>query len=236
MSARSESSSERRGLVLRAVAGLVLAFLTGMAARPLLAGAPKSPNTPAVHTGSGTGASQSPGPEGSRAGIPFGFARSEAGARAAAVSYVLTGQSLIDMPPTRVADAVRMMAAVPSADRQVDDANQELGQLRDVLADGSGPIRYLQSVFATRIDAFSPNRARVSVWSVGVLSRSGAAQPQAGWTTSTFELVWERGDWKVWSENIAAGPTPSLNAGAAPASSRELDRALSGFTPWEATP
>lgn len=236
MSARDESSSERRGLVLRAVAGLMLAFLTGMATRTLFVDAHQSSNTRSVHTASGMESSQGPGPEGSRAGIPFGFARSHVGARAAAVSYVMTGQTLIDMPPTRVTDAVQMMAAAASAYRQVDDANEELGQLRDVLAEGSGPIRYLQSVLATRIDAFSRNRARVSVWSVGVLSRFGAAQPQAGWTTSTFELVWERGDWKVWSENIAPGPTPSLNAGAAPASSRELDRALNGFTPWEATP
>ncbi len=235
MSAQSQSSNERRGLVLRAVAGLVLAFLTGMAARTLFVDARPSSDTRSVHTGSGTEASSSPGPEGSRAGIPFGFARSETGAQAAAVSYVMTGQTLIDLPPTRVADAVRMMAAAASADRQVDEANEELGHLRDVLADGSGPIRFLQSVLATRIDAFSRSRARVSVWSVGVLSRSGAVQPQAGWTTSTFEFVWERGDWKVWSETIAPGPTPSLNAGAAPASSRELDRALNGFTPWEAT-
>jgi len=46
--------------------------------------------------------------------------------------------------------------------------------------------------------------------------------------------VWERGDWKVWSETITPGPAPALDAGAAPASHEQLDQALSDFTPWGA--
>ena len=64
----------------------------------------------------------------------------------------------------------------------------------------------------------------------------GVAAPQAGWTTSTFDLVWERGDWKVWAESIAPGPAPALNGGVAPATSVELDAKLDGFTPWEPSP
>ena len=109
-------------------------------------------------------------------------------------------------------------------------------QVRETLADGSGPMRYEQAVLATRLDAFDNDRARVSVWSVGVLSRLGVAAPQAGWTTSVFELVWERGDWKVWSESEAPGPAPELNKGAVPATSAEYDAALHNFQPWSAAP
>ena len=87
-------------------------------------------------------------------------------------------------------------------------------------------------MLATRVDAFAPSRARVAVWSVGVLNRTGVVAPQAGWTTSKFELVWERGDWKVWAEDVAPGPTPMLNEGAPPATDDEFDAAVRGFEAW----
>jgi hypothetical protein len=165
--------------------------------------------------------------------MPVGFSRSQEGARAAAVAYVLTGQALLGLAPTEVPDAVRVFAASASAETQVRDAQEQLGALRAALAEGSGPIRYIQSILATRVDAYSRARARVAVWSVGVLARVGAAQPQAGWTTSTFELVWERGDWKVWSETIAPGPAPLLNGATRPATNSEFERSLDGFAPWQ---
>ena len=55
------------------------------------------------------------------------------------------------------------------------------------------------------------------------------APPQAGWAISVFELVWERGDWKVWSETITPGPAPIPDASAAPATSEQLAGALTGF-------
>jgi len=217
-----------RTRVLALVAG---AFLTGMAVRGAVGA--KSPDAPVRRADApADDTADGPGPAGTRDGMPVGFAQTEDGARAAAVAYVLTGQDLLAMPPTRVGTAISAIAAEASAETQVADADQQLEQLRTVLVGGNGPVRYLQAALATRVDAYSPQRARVSVWSVGVLSRAGAAQPQAGWNISTFELVWERGDWKVWSETITPGPAPELNAGAAPTSHEELDRALNGFLPW----
>ena len=161
-----------------------------------------------------------------------GFEHTVAGARAAAVAYVLTGQHFLDLAPAQVPAAVRAISASGSADAQVADAERELEQLRALLASGTGPTRYFQAVLATRVDAFAPERARVSVWSVGVLSRAGVANPQAGWDVSTFDLVWERADWKIWSETITPGPAPTLNTAAAPATSEQLDQALIGFAAW----
>jgi hypothetical protein len=112
----------------------------------------------------------------------------------------------------------------------------QLKRLRAVLAPGNGPVQYQQAVLATRVEAVTADRARVLVWNVGVLSRAGVAAPQAGWTMSVLELVWERDDWKIWSETIAPGPAPALNAGATPATSEQLAAALDGFTPWRAAP
>ena len=134
-------------------------------------------------------------------------------------------------PPKPLKQHERWRRAL-SANAQVDDLVSRLSDLRDRLAKGTGPARYLQAVLATRVDAFSSSRARVVVWSVGVLSRRDVAPPQAGWTTSTFDLVWERADWKVWAEDIRSGPTPMLNEGASPVTDDQFDTALRGFEAW----
>lgn len=237
MTRRNEFSPPRDRRVLRAVAVVVTAFVVGMAVPGLVGNGTGSATTarPAAAPG-GAANGAGPGPTEFRGGIPVGFAHTGEGARAAAAAYVVTGETMLDLAPTRVEDAVRTMAASGSADAQVTELQGRLADIRELLAGGTGPTRYLQVVLATRIDGFTPERARVSVWSVGVLSRDGAAPPQAGWTISAFELVWERGDWKVWSETVTAGPTPELNAGAPPATARELDTALHGFSPWGSRP
>lgn len=224
---------ERRRVFIRMAALIATAFVAGMAVRGI-GGAGSARDEATRVRAAADRAAEAVGPTGERAGMPIGFAHTEDGARAAGVAYVLAGQRLLALPPTRVGDAIRAITASASADAQVADTDQQLRRLREVLAEGTGPIRYLQAVLATRVDAYTPERARISVWNVGVLSRSGAAQPQAGWNVSTFELVWERGDWRIWSETITPGPAPALNAGAAPASHEQLDRALNGFTPWRA--
>ena len=215
---------------IRIVALVVLAFFVGLAVRGFLT-AGSSDDANAIGPAVGADATGS-GPRSYVDGIPSGFAHTEDGARAAAIAYVLTGQRLLELVPTKVAAAVRSMAASGSADAQVTEADEQLRRLRETLADGTGPTRYMQAVLASRVDAFTPERARVSVWSVGVLSRIGVAQPQAGWTISTFELVWERADWRIWSETIAPGPAPDLNASVVAASAAQLEQALLGFKPW----
>jgi hypothetical protein len=229
MIAWDESGNARRRRLL-VVAVVATAFIVGMATRALLSGRPSEgkPHPTALRRGGPTG----PGPSGTRDGVPVGFARTSAGARAAAVSYVVTGQALLDMGAFDVGVAVRRMAADGSADAQVEDETRQLAALRDKLAAGTGPIRYWQAPLATRVKAFTRLRARVDVWSVGVLSRTNAAPPQSGWTTSTFDLVWEHDDWKVWAETITDGPTPELNAGAIPADDEQFTGALSGFATW----
>ena len=146
---------------------------------------------------------------------------------------MLTGQVLIDLSPGRMDAAVRSMSSAATAAVQVATAQQQLDQLRQVLAPGTGPTSTCRQSWRHDVDAFAPSRAEVSVWNVGVLSRVGVAAPQAGWDTSTFELVWERSDWRVWSETITPGPAPALNAGVAPATAEALEADLDGFTPWE---
>jgi hypothetical protein len=210
---------------------IAVAFLAGLVVRGLAAPHSGSRSDNGSASSKTAAAPAGPGPAVLVDGIASGFGRSKEGASAAAANYVLTGTRLLELAPTRASEAVRSMAATGSADAQVADAERQLHELRAKLADGAGSTHYLQAVLATRVDAFTADRSRVSVWSVGVLSRAKVAEPQAGWTISTFDLVWERGDWKIWSESVTAGPAPALNA-TAPATAQQFDQALLGFTPW----
>jgi len=58
------------------------------------------------------------------------------------------------------------------------------------------------------VDAFSLDRARVRLWRVAVVSRGGMTNPGEQWATVTYDLVWEQGDWKIWSETDIPGPDP----------------------------
>jgi hypothetical protein len=163
-------------------------------------------------------------------GAPAGFAHTEPGAVAAAASYVCTGQVLIDMDPLAAEDAIREMAANATADSQVREQLDKLASARQALAKGAGPIVFRQSPISWRVDGYAPERAQVAIWSVSVLSRDGIAPPQASWSTSTFDLVWERDGWRIWRETIVPGPAPLLDNSSAPATSAQLASALDGFT------
>lgn len=170
------------------------------------------------------------GPTRIERGVPAGFARTPEGAVAAAASFVCTGQALLDMDPLAAEKAVRQMASATAADRQVAEALATLRSARSTLASGTGPTIYRQAAVAWRVQSFSPARAQVAIWNVGVLARNGIAPPQAGWAVSTFDLLWERGDWKVLDERITPGPAPILDDSAAPATAAQLIASLRDFT------
>jgi hypothetical protein len=220
------------------VMGLVAtAAVLGMAARGFLAppGSTPSGATQRPVTGAGPAAGAEPtGPRAVEAGVPVGFARTPEGAVAAAAAFVRTGQALLDMDSAEVEAAVRTMAAEGAADAQLADTGSRLAAAHEALAGSDAPIEYHQAVLAVRVDAYTARRARVSVWNVGVLSREGIAPPQAGWAISSFELVWERGDWKVWAETIAPGPAPITNNAVPPATSAQLRERLAGFSDYGA--
>jgi hypothetical protein len=228
--ATNQSVVRRVGLCLMvAVAGAVLgrAFWPSAAAHSSPRSLAPAPS-PAAPTG--------PGPLTTVDGVPAGFTDTRAGAAAAAASFVCTGQAVLDMDALSVEAAVRELAAAASGAGQVADTLAKLAAIRDQLSGGSGPIRYEQAALAYRVDAFQLDRANVSVWSVGVLSRTGVAPPQAGWTTSSIDLVWERGDWRVWSESITPGPAPILNNSTAPATAEVLATDLAGFAEYGSRP
>lgn len=233
---RSERPSQDASGAGRIAIVAVVAFLLGVVAHSATA---RGGGHTTEHSSSSTPSPSAPsatGPTRLIAGVPAGFARNEAGAVAASSSFVTTGQVLIDLDPLAAEAAIRQIAATATADEQVRAALDDLRQMRDALRDGSGVITFRQAAIAARVDEFDPARATVAIWSVGVLSRTGVAPPQAGWRVSTFDLVWERDDWHVIRETVTAGPAPVLDDSTVPATAAQLESTLEGFDPLVATP
>jgi hypothetical protein len=209
----------------RLVAVAVAAFVAGSGTARLVTPA-TSPTTSAAAR-----RSVEPAPRQRSDSAPGSFDHTPDGAVAAATASVRTGQAMIDASDADAATAVRAMAADATAAAQADDLVARLGALRRTLDGATGPITYRQAALATKVDAYTASRATVSVWHVGVLAADGVAPPQANWAVSRFELVWEHGTWKVWSETVTPGPAPIAAADAPPATNASYDAALAGFDP-----
>lgn len=201
------------------LAALICAGLLGCAARN--SDTATSPEDPPRRTSDTKGASTGP------------VRSSTDDAAAAAVRFVCSGQQLLDTPPTQLPLLIRRLWSSQAADDAVANAVDRLGELRERLADGSGPTRYRQGVLGVRVMSASPARAEVSVWWVGVLSRDGAATPQAQWMTSDISLVLEDGEWRIDAATDVEGPVPDHSSDDAPITNSEFDRRLTGFVDWE---
>lgn len=157
-----------------------------------------------------------------------------ADAVAAAVRFVCSGQRLLDSTPTQLPTVIRELWSARSADGAVTSTVERLAELRTRLETGEGPTRYRQSALAVRMESGSTERATVSVWWVGVLSRDGVALPQAQWVTSEVTLIHEDDQWRIDAVADSIGPVPDHSSDDDPITNDELERRLAGFVDWEA--
>lgn len=205
---------------------LVAAGLVGAGARSLLAAAPRSV-TPRTRDAARVDRSVDD---------LAAAARSTSGALDAATTYVRAGQQIFDLDPDERRSALRAMAADAAARGFVAQQRRQLAELDGIAARGEGPLTWDVAVLATRVDAHTRQRARVAIWRLGVLSIAGLTAPLAEYTTVTYELVWERGAWRIWSETQVPGPSPMPHPEATPSTPAEFDAALEGFVRYPAGP
>lgn len=228
MASAQDRSKQARHRSVAVAGAAALVFLAGMAARGAVDDRPPEA-APSVLVEEAA-RSLGPGPTREVNGAPAGFAHTRDGARSAAVSFTATlSQRLLYLEPAEVDAAVTAAAAEASAHTLAADAATALTAAREPLGSGGGTTWWVVAPLATKVEAYALDRARVSVWLVRVLSQPGVVVPQSSWVTETVELVWERGDWHLWADDSAAGPTPVLDGSDLPASAGELDSALSGF-------
>jgi hypothetical protein len=160
----------------------------------------------------------------------------EEGARQAALSTVAASQRWLYLDDQQLAAEVRARATAGAADRLVREEVEEVGVARDALAKSPGRVWWIVRPLAWRVDAFSPDEARVSVWALTVLSASDVAVPQSDWLTVTVELAWVDGRWLVDGIKDQPGPTPATGMRDEPWQPEPFDDALAGFTRVDGAP
>lgn len=207
---------------------VVVTLLAGMAIKTLVFRNDATEPTVRERRSSAAG----PGPRGvDEHRVPFGFARTRDGALTAAVAFVGLGDLVLSLPPDQAEDALRAMAAASASDAFVATQMASFDALSEALGRGTGPARLRAGVVATKVEGFTRSRARVQLWRVLVLSREGMTSAAEQWATVTYELVWEAGDWRIWSEDLAEGPTPAPTD-SRPGTPAALESGLAGFEPY----
>jgi hypothetical protein len=152
------------------------------------------------------------GPTSKVEGVGVGFAHSEAGAVAAATNLILT---LEQAGTTDRASAMRGYGTL-AARASKETLTAEMGASWDALHGGittNGPVKsslFLRTVpVGHEISRYSDERATVEVWTLTIVAAAGMREPLATWETASVEVVWEDEDWKIWSAQSAAGPSPA---------------------------
>lgn len=166
------------------------------------------------------------GPRSQRHGVPVGWSRDAAGARAAAVSAVaLTGDIARAGFITR-SDMITTLASRRFAPALVESSSGQLAELLgDLAAEGiaAGSVLFRELPLTARVTAADLSAARVEVWAVLVAGTAERGAPRQLWRTVSVELVWEGDDWRIDGWTAQAGPTPALATSAAISTVDELD-------------
>lgn len=168
----------------------------------------------------------SPGPAGPTAtveGVGVGFARTEAGAVAAATNLVLTLEQASSTDRARAIRHYELLSAEGSRESLAADMAAGWDALHQTLT-ANGPRTaslFLRTVpIGHNVVRYSDDRATVAVWTLTLLATDGMAQPLASFETATVEVVWEGGDWKIWSAQSDPGPSlawvPTATTGTEP--------------------
>lgn len=204
----------------------------GGAARQDEAAAPAPPVAPAS-------AVRGPGPSETEGGVPVGYEQSASGTAAAATTYLSTLHQLVAAGDAERRTALDVLSA-DGADAVVEEATAAFATLDGVVSHARSTTPdarlFLREVpMAYTVSRFTDTRAQVEVWSVGIVIVEGATQATEVWSTNTVELVWEEGDWKVWSWTRRAGPQPSLATTTAAPATEILD-AIEGWEGYRYVP
>jgi len=162
-------------------------------------------------------------------------ARSRDGAVAAAVAYATMlgrlfplGRAAAEQAAADAASASYRLVLVAAVDRQLVPLQRQASRL-------PGSTVYRQSVLATRLESYTAERARVSVWVLATVAQAGGPagarlNPLASFATFALDLVWERAAWRLNGTGQRPGPTPLLDG--QPQQVGDFDSALDGFTDW----
>ncbi|QFQ98453.1 hypothetical protein F9278_22230 [Streptomyces phaeolivaceus] len=154
------------------------------------------------------------------AGIPTGFAQSQEGAESAATNYGIALGSADMFNKTRrdeIVSTVYPSDVVAARQSDLDKAYSNEGFLTSIglNTDGSAPSgqTFISRIIpvGTKVTSFDETSATVELWYTSLfgLSGEGSTNPVSeSWYTTTYELKWTDGDWKVTDFTQKDGPVP----------------------------
>jgi len=173
------------------------------------------------------------GPRRFEAGVGVGYDHSQQGAVAAAANFtrVLSSDLILDTSRRRAAIAA---LAAPSAkarlqrtfDQAVVPLRKGLG-VSDTANDGAQVLLRATPV-GWRVEDYSDEKAKVAIWVTSVGGSVGgtvAAPIREGWGTTTVELRWVGGDWKLAESTTTDGPVPIADVAPPTAAGELVDKA-----------
>lgn len=174
-----------------------------------LAGGRRSPSPSALRSaGPPTGA-----PVAASGATPVAGGDDRRGAAAAALVYLATLSSLVGADPAGREATLRSLAA-PGAPAVVTRTLKGMALLDRVVADAraalpSARVLVKEVPVSYTVAAHDGTRARVEVWSVGLVLIEGRTDATEVWSTNTVELSWAGDRWRVWDWSRRPGPVPA---------------------------
>lgn len=213
-------------VVLALVAGLFLVRTGRDSTRPVpILGTSGSTAAPGTTISFTAPAQSGDGPETS-----LDNSKSEPGAVDAAVAYATASQRWLYFTDEEIKTAIAAIATRNAAPRMTKEVTAEVSMVRDQLAQSKGSIWWIVCPLAWRVEQFNGNEARISVWTVTVLSAAGVAAPQSEYLTVVLDLERVEDEWRVDGVQDTPGPTPITGPKDQPWDAEPFDRVLDGFT------
>lgn len=179
-----------------------------------------------------------PGPAGFRNDVPVGYARSEAGAVAAATGFLSAIGDKRAFNREWRERAYRTMADPATVDELLASVSESYARIDGDLGLGDaaaydGSILAVTVPVGYRVDAFTQDRASVTVWAAGWLTRLSGPQLPLRAQLSTMELTWVDDDWKL---TEVTGIEPLDPPGVAAPVTDEAFSQMLGFNAYEYHP
>jgi len=168
----------------------------------------------------------SAGPANVEAGVPVGYAHSEAGAVAAALNYgavAARDDFLTAERRKRVLDLVATPGFAMRFESKAAPAYRLAlqGPLGQGLRTGA-PTVSLSAPLAYKVVSYTPSRAVIAGWGVAVSGNTAGFKPQIDFQTTRSVLVWRDGDWKLDGGESTPGPAPELAESVQPSSAQKF--------------
>jgi len=155
-------------------------------------------------------------------GVPVGYAHTREGAVDAAKNYLLAlGATPLSVDPAATRAAYAAVSTPSFAQRNAPALERTLAGSADIIAAAhqGHATRDVPFVLTTRLDRYSGDEARVTVWAGVVFAVDGVAAPQEMTSEETYTLRW-LGDWQI--DDLADADGPGVKSLTGPAQTATL--------------